>query len=263
MYRQVELNEKHRDYHRPLWRFSPNEDVQTYSMKRVTYGVASSSYHSICSLSECAKADDTPSETSKAILRDFCVDDILAGVPSEQEAKQLQTSLINTLKMGQFDLRKWTRSEPQVRLSLPPEYREANEDLEILQDTHTIKTFGIPKFDVFHFKVKQIDETIPAKALTKRQVLSDIAKIFDPLGWLPPISIKLKSLMQKIWVAKLDWDDNLPDNLARNYLEWRSKLIDLREINLAVSFSRRSKQIWLQCMSSVTRQRLVMALTFM
>ena len=89
-----------------------------------------------------------------------------------------------------------------------------------------------PKFDVFHFKVKQINEAIPAKALTKRQVLSDIAKIFDPLGWLSPISIKLKSLMQEIWVAKLDWDDNLPDNLAENYLEWRSKLIDLREIKL-------------------------------
>ena len=36
--------------------------------------------------------------------------------------------------------------------------------------------------------------------------------------------------MQNIWVAKLDWDDNLPDNLAENYLEWRSKLIDLGEI---------------------------------
>ena len=92
---------------------------------------------------ECTKADDTPSETSKAILRDFYVDVILTGAPSEQEAKQLQTSLITTLKKGQFYLRKWTCSETQVTLSLPPEYREANEDLEFLEDTHTIKTLGI------------------------------------------------------------------------------------------------------------------------
>ena len=89
------------------------------------------------------------------------------------------------------------------------------------------------KFDVFHFKVKQINETIPAKALTKRQVLSDIAKSFDPLGWLSPISIKLKSLMQEVWVAKLDWDHNFPDDLVENYLEWRSKLTDLRDIKLS------------------------------
>ena len=32
LYREVELNEKHRDYHRLLWRFSPKEDVRTYRM---------------------------------------------------------------------------------------------------------------------------------------------------------------------------------------------------------------------------------------
>ena len=138
MYRQVELSEKHRDYHRLLWRFSPKEDIQTYRMTKVTYGVASSSYHSIRSLSECVKADDTSSETSKALLRDFYVDDILTGAPSEQEVKQLQTSLINTFKKGRFELRKWTCSEPQVTLSLLSEFREANEDLELLQDTYTI-----------------------------------------------------------------------------------------------------------------------------
>ena len=92
-------------------------------MTRVTYGVASSSYHSVHSPSECAKADDTPRETSKAILRDFYVDDILTGAPSEQEAKPLQTNLIVTLKKGQCDLRKWTSSEPQVTMSLPPDNR--------------------------------------------------------------------------------------------------------------------------------------------
>ena len=100
MYRQVKLNEKPRDYHRNLWWFSPKENVHTYRMTRITFGVARSSYHSIRSLSECAKADDTPSKMSKAILRDFYVDDILTGAPSEEEAKQLQTSLINTLKKG-------------------------------------------------------------------------------------------------------------------------------------------------------------------
>ena len=87
MCRQVEFNEKHRDYHRLFWRLSPKEDVQTYRMTRLTNGVASASYHSIRSLSECAKADDSPRATSKAIQRDFDVDDILTGAPSEQEAK--------------------------------------------------------------------------------------------------------------------------------------------------------------------------------
>ena len=71
MYRQVKLNEKPRDYHRLLWWLSPKENVHTYRMTRVPYGVAKSSYHSIRSLSECAKVDDTRSKISKATLRDF------------------------------------------------------------------------------------------------------------------------------------------------------------------------------------------------
>ena len=43
------------------------------------------------------------------------------------------------------------------------------------------------------------------------------------------MSIKLKSLTQKIWVVKFDWDENLSTDLADNYLDWRSKLFNLGE----------------------------------
>ena len=193
----------------------------------------------------------------------FFVDEVLTWALSEQEAKYIQTRLISTLEKGQSDLRKWTCSEPQVTLSLPPEYKEANEDFEFPKDTHTNKTFGIvwnPKFDVFHFKMKQINGTMSAKALSKRQILSDTAKIFDPLGWLSPTSINLKSLLQKIWVAKLDSDYNLPNGLAKNFLEWRWKLIDLRETNLS-RFVLKEKQTDLIAMHvSVTYPSLIMVL---
>ena len=54
MYRQVELCPRDKDLHRLLWRFHQTESIGTYRMTRVTYGVASSSYHSICSLMESA-----------------------------------------------------------------------------------------------------------------------------------------------------------------------------------------------------------------
>ena len=134
------------------------------------------------------------------------MDDIVTSAPNEQEAKQITTSLINTLKKGQYDLRTWTCSEPHVTLPMPPEYRKTNENLKFLQDTHTIKSLRImwnPKFHVFHFRVTHLNKTISPKIVTKRHVLGDIAKSFDSLGWLLSISINLKILMQRIWVAKL------------------------------------------------------------
>ena len=41
---------------------------------------------------------------------------------------------------------------------------------------------------------------------TKREVLAIIAKLFDPAGWLGPIIITAKMLIQQIWREKTDWD---------------------------------------------------------
>ena len=205
-------------------------------MTRVTYGVASSSYHAIRSLAECANFEGVPQETQKAIKRDFYVDDILTGADSVDEAKALQSSLIEVLKEAKFDLRKWTCSDASLILDLPPEYREANENLEFLDKDHTIKTLGIvwnPTQDVFLFKVAHVEnDSFDKQNTTKRQMLSDISKIFDPLGWLSPATIQLKQLMQRSWESSTNWDEKLPDHLIIAYLEWRSKLTSLKEMKL-------------------------------
>ena len=45
IYQQVELNGKHRNYHRLLWRYSSKRDVQTHRITKVAYGVANSYCH--------------------------------------------------------------------------------------------------------------------------------------------------------------------------------------------------------------------------
>ena len=144
--------------------------------------------------------------------------------------------MIQALKHAKFDLRKWTCSEASHVLSLPPEYREANDNLEFLENDHTIKTLGIlwnPTQDVFLFKVAHVEkDTFDNNIVTKRQMLSDISKIFDPLGWLSPVTIQLKQMMQKTWEASTNWDDKLPDHLVNTYLGWRLKLPSLKEMKL-------------------------------
>ena len=63
-------------------------------------------------------------------------------------------------------------------------------------------------------------------------MLSDIAQTFDPLGWLTPVIISLKCLMQKAWIAKLDWDQILPVDLSREYVDWRERLGCIEMIEL-------------------------------
>ena len=46
MYRQVELEEEDRDYHRKLQKHKKSTEVGHYRMTRVSYGIASSAFHS-------------------------------------------------------------------------------------------------------------------------------------------------------------------------------------------------------------------------
>ena len=115
---------------------------------------ASYSFYSIRSQLEIAKADDIPKNTSIAIRQNFYVDDILTGAPGEQEAEQLQTRLISTSKKGQFDLTKWTCSEPQVNLFLPPEFRKASDGFESLQHTPS-KNWGLCEIRSLTFFVSE------------------------------------------------------------------------------------------------------------
>ena len=107
----------------------------------------------------------------------------------------------------------------------PREYRDANDNLEFLENDYTIKTLGIvwnPTQDVFIFKVAHVEEdTFDKNDVTKLQMLSDISETSDPLGWLSPVTIQLKQM-------------KLPDHLVNKYLDlrWRSKLISLEEMKL-------------------------------
>ena len=120
-------------------------------------------------------------------------------------------------------------------MRLPPEYRVANEEFKFLDETHTIKTLGVvwnPSSDKFTFTVSHLSNDLNEATITKRKVLSDIAKIFDPLGWLSPVSLELKHLMQQVWQCRVDWDQKLPTELTTAYLDWRRKLEALKDIQL-------------------------------
>ena len=52
---------------------------------------------------------------------------------------------------------------------------------------------------------------------TKRNILKKTATLFDPLGFLSPLIIRAKMIMQKMWIAGTDWDDVLSDDLVKDF----------------------------------------------
>ena len=65
--------------------------------------------------------------------------------------------------------------------------------------------------------------------LTKRVLVSSVARVFDVLGWCSPAIILLKILLQRLWERNLEWDEPVPGEIEQTWKKWHEELPDLRE----------------------------------
>lgn len=233
MYRQIKVTSSDADLQRIVWREDATGPVKHYRLLTLTYGTAPASFLSTRVLDEHAKleADSFP-RASLVARRDFFVDDLMSGEPSLKEALNTQQQLLELMKAGSLQLRKWSSNSQAVLDSLPPDMRETQSLLTFDLDP-TIKTLGIcwnPKTDKFLFKLAPLPA--PTKPLTKRNVLSELARLFDPVGWLAPIIITAKIVMQSLWKLDQGWDDALPQDSQRHWMEFRTDLENLSKLEI-------------------------------
>ena len=104
----VQLHAKDRDYTRFLWPCcpdDPNSPLQTYRFKVVLFGSASSPFMLYaalhCHLTHCS------STTSKDLLQNLYVDNILSGCSTEEESIVYYTEARKALSDANFNLRSW------------------------------------------------------------------------------------------------------------------------------------------------------------
>ena len=152
MYRQVQLDAEDKDYHQLLWKEPNSTDIKTLRMTRVTYGIASSAFHSVRPLQVLAE-DVTDKNVQLGIMKDMYLDDLLTGAPDLESAMKLQDSIIAVLSEAGFEIRKWTSSNPELVERLPANFRETTDEMSIKSEDYSIKNLGVkwnPNPD--HFK---------------------------------------------------------------------------------------------------------------
>lgn len=165
------------------------------------------------------------------ITRNMYVDDLITGADNEEEAVIRQKEIYNILLGSGFVLRKWASNSKAVLKGIPASDRECHESLAF-EDGESIKALGIrwyPANDRFGFNVTLSSIATP---ITKRIVLADTARLFDPLGLLSPVIIRAKILLQILWLLGLDWDDKLPDAVTTQWLAYRNDLCPLERIRI-------------------------------
>lgn len=232
MYRQIQVDPNQRYLQCILWRDSPHDSLKTYQLNTVTYGQAASSFLATRCLFELAKEiEDTFPHIANIIRRDFYMDDLLTGSDSKEEAINICNGVYRVLNSGCFPLRKWFSNEPDIIQHLDKVDSLDHNVLDFSVE-HNAKTLGLMWNGLSDHLIFKIDSKHKMGAITKRSVLSQIAQIFDPLGLLAPCTILAKLIMQRLWMAKLTWDESLPAELHTSWVKFSSEVPLLNAIKI-------------------------------
>ncbi|KAJ8873263.1 hypothetical protein PR048_026897 [Dryococelus australis] len=192
MYRQILIEIEHQDYQWIVRHNSLDEPIKDYRLHTVTYGVSSTPYLAIHKRKHLAEDEQQRFPKAANILQ-------TNGQPVLLKPLHLQKELIVLLRAGGFQLRKFTSYHREVLPWLSPDELQPSQLLSFDKDNYFItKVLGL------HWGTTSdcLSIHIPPTSMSQINcgVLSEVARIFDPLRWLTPVPLFAKTLMQQLWL---------------------------------------------------------------
>jgi hypothetical protein len=231
----VGLHEKDRDFTRFLWLTDPADPtsaLQTYRFKSVLFGATCSPF--ILNATIHKHLESNPCWVSDLLRQDLYVDNILTSLPQEETAIEYFQKSRDIMSSAGFNLRSWTSNSAELRQTALAS--------GVLDSDQVTKVLGMrwnATTDELMFAGKHIPYT---DICTKREILQQTSRIYDPLGIIGPVTIRAKILLQEIWREKFNWDSPLPDNFQTNWAEIAKDLNVAMETKLQRHYVRSSPE---------------------
>ena len=260
-FHMISINEDDRNMLRFLWVDDPykeSPEVKMYRFAAVVFGLACSPFLLNATLKHHISQfkNDDPEFVHK-LLQSLYVDDLVSGESNIDRAYELYIKAKLRMAEGGFNLRKFAfnskelmqrindnenldemsqgSSETQVNQNIAKPVVE--EDESYAKSTtgpqeyakQAEKVLGIQwdkKEDTLVMDPSQVVSEVSAVTPTKRQVVRLTSRFYDPVGFIAPITVKLKLLCQTLCKKKLEWDATLDDQCKQT---WLNLLHELRE----------------------------------
>jgi len=219
----IVLHEQDRNFTRFLWLsdpLDPSSDFATYRFCTVLFGSVSSPFMLFAVLNHHLLQYNT--HVSHTIRSNLYVDNIVTGCDTEKGALQFYKQARSMLCEAKFNLRAWASNS---KLLMKAARQDGTSD-----ESDPINVLGISwntATDCLALSLKSPCLT-SSTLTTKRQVLKEASKLFDPLGITSPVSVRAKLFMQKLWQMNIEWDEPL-DAIIRE--EWVTIINDIQRLS--------------------------------
>lgn len=96
----------------------------------------------------------------------------------------------------------------------------------------TLRIAWLPVDDELRFTI-DMSKLSNKPQITKRQLLSDASKLYNPCGLLSSIIIKTKLFMEEIWKSGVDWDTHITDSILRDWQQYKEELPCIESIKIS------------------------------
>ena len=244
---QVHLSVQEMHMQRFLWR-DMNQDAEptTYAVPVNNFGVKPANCIATCALHRSAdEFVEIYPEESQEMKDQTYVDDQLVAAKDNVHAVTKTNRLDEILAHAGMANKTWVFSGDEAsQLSIGSEEKSDSESVLGLS--------WVPSRDVFVFNVIlnfvcdkeelsikteiEFAAALTSLRLTRRTLLSNVARIFDPVGFLCPVILQSKLLMRESWCGPVKgWDDELPDDQVKRWVAFLSSLLRLSQVEFSRS----------------------------
>ena len=246
---QIRIHESERDALRFHWQTDCTSEVETYRFTRVLFGLAPSPFllGGVLEYHFDTWAQRYPEEAER-LRRSFYVDDLLTGGQNVQQTKARKEIAQEIMSDATFKLHKWHSNCPELEedsrqqeteiqsTQLKTREKSANSPAETEEQSYAKQQLQVKPSEskLLGVKWNKVEDTIAVQfpvvntssAISKREVLAKLAKVYDPLGLVSPVTLQGKQIYREVCDYKAAWDAPIPENLRVRWLKWEHSLPD-------------------------------------
>ena len=231
MYNSVKISLLDQHCHRFLWReldVSRNPDV--YALTTVTFGDKCGGSVAMMALKETTTLTEGKKEAKRVVDEDAYVDDIITSVDSIAEADSLTSDIDQLIKPGNFQVKEWIRSGMKAMHDCGEKYEEKVLGLKWnMEGDFFFFVIALKFAGLFVCSPEEFENNKP-QHLSKRIILSQVARVFDILGLIAPFILLLKLALRELVLMKVDWDSNVSKAVYDKWMNLFRLIFEVEEL---------------------------------
>ena len=229
MFWMIKVAQKDRRWQRFMYQGENDKLPRIYEMLAVVMGMICSPFIALFIVRKLCTMNENSFKDAVAAVRDSqYVDDLCAVADSEEEAIKIAIQMVGLFAKASMKVHKIMASTTAIMDKAGIEIESRSQ-----QDVHRI--LGVqwrPKTDTIEFSFA--DAMDDNKVETRRTILSQLSRIWDPSGQISPVILVGKMILAKTWSddLNLSWDTPLPEELAKEWRKFKEGVKALDHVSL-------------------------------